>query len=368
MHSTLYKRTSTGKIQVWMMEQEGDKYRTISGQEDGLKVISEWTVALPKNVGKKNETSAEEQATAEVKAAYEKKLKKDYRETKDDVDSVDRFRPMLAKTYDKDTAFRPCFSQPKLDGIRCVARKDGLWTRNGEKIVTADHVWKQLESTTIWNSHPNLVFDGELYNHELRDDFNTITSLVKKLKPTDKDLKDSEDMIQYHVYDCNLENFFDERITILNTWHECFKEVVSSLRLVQTVYCLEENHLNDMYEKYIGLGYEGQMVRYNGPYEENKRSKYLLKRKEFIDEEHTVKFIEEGIGNSSGMAQIAHCVMENGIEFKANIMGTREFRKKILEEKDKYQNVKGTICYFNLTPDGKPRFPRVKAFHLGGKW
>lgn len=59
-YSNLYTRDSLGNVRVWYMEQEGDKYRTTSGLLDGEKVTSEWTVAKPKNVGKRNETTGEQ--------------------------------------------------------------------------------------------------------------------------------------------------------------------------------------------------------------------------------------------------------------------------------------------------------------------
>ena len=40
---TLYARRSDGKPQLWEMEIEGNKDRTIVGIVDGEKVTSEWT-------------------------------------------------------------------------------------------------------------------------------------------------------------------------------------------------------------------------------------------------------------------------------------------------------------------------------------
>ena len=73
-HDTLYKKTVTGATQIWYIESDGAMYRTISGQIDGKHVTSEFTICLPKNIGKKNETSAEQQCLLEVEALYKKKL------------------------------------------------------------------------------------------------------------------------------------------------------------------------------------------------------------------------------------------------------------------------------------------------------
>ncbi len=59
----LFARTNTGAIQTWTIEVDGNKYRTHYGQIDGAIQTTEWTVCEGKNTGKKNATSAEDQAT-----------------------------------------------------------------------------------------------------------------------------------------------------------------------------------------------------------------------------------------------------------------------------------------------------------------
>jgi intein/homing endonuclease len=98
-YSTLYARATTGKILEWFVEQEGGKYRVISGQQDGKKVVSEWSLASPKNVGKANETTDVEQATIEIEALYTKKKKQKYKDKVEDIDVQTYFKPMLAKKY-----------------------------------------------------------------------------------------------------------------------------------------------------------------------------------------------------------------------------------------------------------------------------
>ena len=100
-YKTLYSKDSTGKIRVWSMVQEGNKYHTISGVKDGQLVVSEYTTVEGKNTGKKNETTAEEQAVAEIKSAYAKQLKHGYYENIKDVDKGCKYiEPILAKKYE----------------------------------------------------------------------------------------------------------------------------------------------------------------------------------------------------------------------------------------------------------------------------
>ena len=352
----LFARTNTGAIQTWTIEVDVAKYRTHYGQLDSDKIqTTEWTVCEGKNTGKKNATSAEDQAVKEANATWKKKKESGYFEKINDIDGVSFTEPMLAKNYDdyKDELKYPVYSQPKLDGIRCVVKKDGMWSRNGKSIVSAPHVLVALKDFFI--KFPDAILDGELYADKFSNDFNAICSLVKKTKPTTEDLAESATNIQYWVYDWIVQKTFSDRnddITTYLTNNNVVRRVPT--HLVDTI-----THLNELYEKYVAEGYEGQMVRTDGPYE-NKRSKCLLKRKEFKDSEFKILDIVEGVGNKSGMA--GHMVFKNhkDIEFHSNIKGTRDRLKELLKNKNNYIGKSATVKYFNLTPaDELPRFPYV---------
>lgn len=92
----LYKRTSTGAIQIWGQELLDDKYRSILGQIEGKLQVGDWTITKPKNVGKKNERLGLEQAKTEVEANYTKKLKEKYFESINDIDNFTFTSSMLA--------------------------------------------------------------------------------------------------------------------------------------------------------------------------------------------------------------------------------------------------------------------------------
>ena len=160
---TLYKRTTTGATQSWEIEIEEDKFRTISGQLDGKKITNNWTTCKGKNVGKKNETSGAEQALKEAEAKHQKKRDKGYRLDVDNIDVKKFYVPMLAQDFknknrekdvmteigseeDNTTGYgNAVFSQPKLDGIRCIAMREGLFTRSGKPITAVPHIHEALE-------------------------------------------------------------------------------------------------------------------------------------------------------------------------------------------------------------------------------
>lgn len=350
--NTLYKRTVNGKIAEWTIEVEGSCYRTISGYTDGIKTTSEWTCCEPKNVGKKNATTAEEQALAEATAIHRKRIELGSFENINDIDKPVHFKPMLAHDYEdyKDKISFPIFTQPKLDGVRCIVRSDGMWSRNGKQIISAPHIFDSLKS--LFESDPHLVLDGELYADKLANDFNKIISLVRKSKPTKDDLKESAEVIQYHIYDIpSINETFVKRFQTLN------KLTLSDYCvIVKTEQIDNENDLSAYYSDYMDDGYEGQMIRLDSHYE-NKRSKSLLKHKSFTDADFTILGVLEGKGNLTG--KVGKLMFEiDGKPFESAVNGTWEYLEELFNKNDLIGKT-ATVKYFELTEDGLPRFPKV---------
>lgn len=351
---TLYKRDTTGKIREWTMAYQTGMNPgtfTIAGIQGGKLVQSGLNTSEAKNVGRSNATTADEQAQKEAEAKWQINLDGEYFLLISEVDTYDKFKPMLAQDYTK----RPQdsgWSQPKLDGIRCIARKDGLFTRAGKEITTCDHIFNELKP--FFKEQPGMILDGELYNHELKSDFNKITSLVRKVKPSEEERMECEELVQYHVYDVYDPSFkdwnFQERISYVHIMIGG-----DSCKAVETTQAKSQDQLDALYSAYTEAGYEGQMVRNNTPYE-NKRSKNLLKRKEFITEEFEVVEVLEGDGNWKGYAK--HFVLTDGdITFRSGVRGNFETLENLLNNPEQAQWV--TCRYFDLTPDGVPRFPVV---------
>jgi len=352
--NTLYKRAVNGKINEWTVEVEGSCFRTISGYTDGIKTTSEWTCCEAKNVGKKNATTPEQQAKAEAEAMWVKRIELGSFDNIRDIDKPVYFKPMLAQDYHdyKDKITFPVYSQPKLDGIRCIVRADGMWSRNGKPIISAPHIFEALKY--IFETNPDLVFDGELYADKFANDFNAICSLVKKTKPTASDLKASAEQIQYHIYDIpSVGADFVSRNAYLN-----LISLPNCCVKVETTQINNETELMSWYNEYMAMGYEGQMVRLDKPYE-NKRSKSLLKHKSFIDEEYTILDIEERNGNKTGMIGAFIFESKTGHRFNASPKFNWDECKAMWQNRTQLIGKSATVKYFNLTPDGVPRFPYV---------
>ena len=98
-----------------------------------------------------------------------------------------RKKPMLAyPVSDKPINYDNKISmQPKLDGVRCVIQYGDVrgrgpevkaYSRTGKEWKNIEHILFNLRPWFALN--PNVILDGELYNHDLKDDFETIISLV----------------------------------------------------------------------------------------------------------------------------------------------------------------------------------------------
>ena len=372
----LYKRDSTGKVREWQMEIVGDRYRTIAGVQDGQKVTPAWTIAEPKNVGRANATTGENQAAAEVLSTYTKKIDVDYHESIDTIDVPKIFQPMLAVTWAKRKAKinykNPVYFQGKLDGIRCIATRHGMWSRKGKPIVAAPHIMEALQPA--FEANPDAVFDGELYNHDFKDDFNEIVSIVKRQKVTEADLEKSGRLMQYHVYDYPylMDQPFSVRFNAMvdilldNAIASAAPGSNSPIQIVTTHLCKSEADVDAYHEEVIGQGYEGGIIRLNEKYDQ-KRSNSLIKRKDFDDEEFIIVRIEEGSGNWAGCAK--RVIFQNNQgecgETGAGMRGKRPDLRKVFANRDAYIGKEATIRYFGRTPgELKPRIAVVTALHL----
>ncbi len=342
----IYKRDTLGRIRVWRAEREGASYRVYSGLLDGNLAITGWTQCE----GKQGRSDVE-QAEFEIASAYTYHLKREYFETVEDVDTPRFFKPMLAGKYD---CFAAGFAQPKLDGIRCIARQSGLFTREGQPILGAPHVHGDMAA--LFQRYPDLIVDGELYNHELKDDFNSIVSLVRRKEPDPEHIARSRELVQYHVYDLpSSADVFRQRLDQLNdAVAACSRDVV---QLVETHAVSEPDHYDALHGNWLEAGYEGSMWRADAQYEQ-KRSKTLLKRKEFQDAEYECLEIVEGTGNWAGLAKSVICRLPDGRTFGAGIKGSQQRAAELLSETHRVV----TVQFFHLTPDGIPRFPVVTKF------
>jgi ATP-dependent DNA ligase len=362
------------------MEQENNKYRSTSGQIDGQKTISQWTISEPKNFGKANATSAVEQCTLEIEAKYKKQLKSGgYYEHQSDIDKEQFFQVMLAKNFvdykDKLDWKSGVGVQIKYNGGRMIATKTGLWTRKGEKYVSAPHIEEALKPFFL--KYPDAILDGEGYNYPLREKLNEIMKLLRKtVYITPADFQRSKELIRFYIYDGygfpagkNLPNTTSDSDYLLRkqaidnsffapVFADRYKDIVHH---VPTWVVHSESELETLYKKFLDDKQEGAILRIlNVPYD-NKRSKYLLKYKPIDTAEFEIIGIEEGIGNRSGMAGAVWFQYSDGRKFKGSLKGNEAQFKEILQRKKEFIGHTVTVHYNGLTGKGKglPNYARL---------
>ena len=378
----LYKKTSTGAIQFWEIEAQtrmGQMTEEEYCPEIGLIVtkygqlgtdspqITNDTILKGKNAGKKNATTAVGQAQAEARAKWEKQKKKGYVERIDDAeaDAVDALIeggvvPMLAHKF-ADHAHKikyPCYVQPKLDGIRCIAIvKDGactLWSRTRKPITSCPHIAQELEALF---ENKDFILDGELYNHDFKSNFEHIVHLVRQDKP-DSECTD----VQYHIYDLIDDNTFQERTSILSKTIGIMLDDLedyeySSLRLVLTERVGSEDQVMNFFNKFKKQGYEGAMLRNADSKYVNKRSYDLQKVKEFDDGEFEITGIDEGRGKLAGHVGAFVCKTKDGKTFLAKMSGDTGKLADYFRDHSLWHGKHLTVQYQGLTTYGIPRFP-----------
>jgi ATP-dependent DNA ligase len=372
---TLYARTNTGAVQQWTVTVGENFYTTTYGQKDGQLVTTEPSFCAGKNIGKANKTSPQSQAIKEAQALYKKKLKEGYKENIDEIDNEGFFEPQLAKQFEdyKDKVTYPLAAEDKLNGIRCIFSKKGAFSRKGEEFHCLDHLKEEL--APLFEKHPDLILDGELFNPVLKNELNKIASLVsvnrKITDVTDEDRARAKEIIQYHVYDgFNLDliqthGLRTNHASPFSVRKYALKLVIDNLNSVKVhdfTIVFSEQEIKELMEKVRAEKREGIMLKVlDAPYE-NKRSKNTLKLKIFYDDEFEVVGFEEGTGNWKGKVKKVICKLKkpatNGkTTFESNIRGSMETLADLWENREQHLGKLVTVEYQELSPYGVPLIP-----------
>ena len=254
------------------------------------------------------------------------------------------------------------FIQPKLDGVRCVIQCDNsvvtAYSRTGKEWKNIQHILEQLQS--FFDRYPNVILDGELYNHELNNDFEKIISLVRKTKPTISDRIESADLVQFHCYDIIDEELpFDQRIEFVN---EALMLLGDSIYTVDTHWLDSEIEAEVRHKYNLSKDYEGSIVRTNDTYQ-CKRSHNLRKFKDFSDAEAYIVGYEEGKGKRLGTLGKFIMQDEDGNKFGCPPGKGYNYKdmKNMLENIHEYMGQSATFTYFERTKAGSYRHPLFKA-------
>ena len=271
---------------------------------------------------------------------------------------------MLAHKFDNNRVdwSLPVYIQPKLDGVRCLFTKDGAFSRTGKQFKNLAHI--ELALMPFFKQQPDIVLDGELYNHKLKRDFEKIISLVRKQKPTADDRLDAQHLVQFHVYDyfdgvrydsykTRMQNLYNSDVNIYNP------------KVIQTVPAQlvdSYNYARDLHATYLSEGYEGSIIRLDGLYKHG-RSYDLMKFKDFSDTEATIIGYETGKGKRTGTLGKFIMLDDEGVQFGCPPGKGYTYKDlaEILNNITDYIGKRATFTYFQRTQAGSYRHPLFKT-------
>ena len=284
-----------------------------------------------------------------------------------------RKKPMLAyPVSDKPINYDDkIFIQPKLDGVRCVIQYEKVdlnfdtklnsgyevkaYSRTGKEWKNIDHILFNLKPWFALN--PNVILDGELYNHDFRDDFESIISMVRKTKPTDEDRSISAENVQFHCYDIIDETkTFEERMNFIT-------QTVPrnhTIKHVRTMIVGNEDQAKINHARNLDSGYEGSILRTNDVYKCS-RSWYLRKFKDFYDAEANITGWVEGKGKRKGTIGKFTAIDIDENEFGMPVMGKFKDLQDNFEEMKTWVGEVATFTYFERTKAGSYRHPLFKC-------
>lgn len=275
-----------------------------------------------------------------------------------------KIKPMLAYKVDAKPIdwSENVFMQPKLDGVRCIIQTDDqgkviAYSRTGKPWLNINHILKDLK--TFFDQQPDVILDGELYNHDLRDDFEQIISLVRTQKPSPYVRSKSKKLVQFHCYDyANSHDNYKTRmnnLAVASFYSYCVKYVPTSV-----VY--HYNHAQLKHQAFLERGYEGSILRLDKPYEQ-KRSYSLQKFKDFHDAEATIIGYVPGKGKRTGTLGKFIMKDDEGIEFGCPPGKGFNYKDltKILNNIDDYIGQRATFTYFERTKANSYRHPMFKT-------
>lgn len=344
---TLYKNAKHG-ISRWIIWHEGPiiKWSTEAKIGDSKQIFFE---SIDRGLAGR---SLQQQIDLRMKARIRSKKDDGYvdsfEKAKDPLlkNTMGFYKPMLAQKIQDIKKFdlNDYFIQPKLDGHRCMVKREGseiiAYSRQGRQITTIDHILKEIDIPD------GVTLDGELYVHG--QPLQTIASWAKRLQPDSKQLQ----FVIYDVvepdmkYEDRLEMLFDELSLPSRPDHPYFALATEDAIGLDIT-------LKQKFTRVRAQGYEGLILRdRNTSYEVGRRSKGLIKVKETHDDDFKVV----GVTASKWGWGILHCKL-GAATFKTPAPGTLHEKTEVLRNLEDYIGQWVTVEYAHLTKDGVPFHP-----------
>lgn len=356
----LYSTSKLGKELWWSISTLDHQVIVSKGQTGGKTTDYNPSSCAGKNIGKKNETTPEQQALLEAQSKWTKKTEAGYHpkqeendedeeENESDVEekmpTFTRVLPMLANKFDLKKKIKyPAYVSRKLDGIRCLSAmvKNGentkieMWSRTTKPFKFFEEIRNNLEE--IFKEFKQrygqtIILDGELYSHDVP--FNELSGIVRQItKPSAHESK-----IIYHVFDIvDVNMSYESRLRMLMEINEFVEEnEIDNIKIVGSDVVNNADEIQQFHDDYVKEGYEGIMIRaFEGKYVIKSRTNNLLKYKMFEDTEFEVVGVLKAKGTEEG--GVVFTCKENGGDRTFNVRprGSIAKRRWQYENKENY--------------------------------
>lgn len=358
----LYLKTDNNKIRFWQIKVVSNNSKaniyTKYGLTDG-KVIEPSPQVINKPIGKK---TVYDRALNLASTKWQNRIQKGYSEKEPVIKATNTryninkaIMPMKAYSLSNHRVHFPAFVQPKLDGYRALLHKDKsgyhFLSNTQRPYAHLEHFNKELSKIKELNN-PNIYLDGELY---LEDDHVNILRGILSSKKLDKEKMDRVKDIKYYVFDMldlnNLDMTYEERYKILE---KIFKNKFIHIKLTPTTIVKNEIDIEKAFSKYVKQGYEGIIVRNKkGVYKMRGKSVDVLKSKNIGKDVFVIVGYKQARGNNKGtVIWEIRCNKNPMKSFWAKPMGTREDRRMMYKDADKYIGKKVMVKYFEIDKEG----------------
>ncbi len=392
--TTLIGKDSKGKLRVvlasynWDDNQNGYVIYRTTGTYKG-KLTNQPELLISKG---KAGRSVTEQCTLEFNSIIKKYLDKGYKLLENSLDSYSEEelysivgevttnqlgvpKPMLAKQEDKVTNRKifdkEWYASRKIDGVRCLMYWDGKEIRTasrggGDYDPSTSMIRNHPALIEYFKDHEHIILDGELYKHG--KSLQQISGAARLEKTAD-----GIDWIQYYVYDVidlldpsrpfssRLEEleFMESTLPVQFDPNKEYSGEDLRVQIVPHVLIKGWDNIMALHDQYVSEGFEGLVLRDPSKlYKPNGRTNDMIKVKKYLDKEFEITGLSEGLRDEDMCFTL---VTEDGKEFKAKPMGSRELKQQYREDLDKLIGKMATVKYFYLSDEGTPLQPVLKA-------
>lgn len=247
-----------------------------------------------------------------------------------------------------------------------------FFSRSGKQFKTLDNLKNDIKK--YFSDYKSAVLDGEICLVD-KDGKESFSSIMKEITRKDHTIENPK----YFIFDfIPLKDFFKcfSSFSFTERMNHLPNEIGGRLELLPQIRINSYKEFKELEKQGIENGWEGLILKKNGPYE-GKRTKNLLKVKSFLDAEYMVEdvyFTKKRMLNKNGLEEEVEClggVSINHKGFRVDVGSGWDDQQRIFyrEHPEEIVGKIITVKYFEETKndDGtiSLRFPIVKHIYEG---